>query len=283
MVKLGRYSSGIRLIQNALSASADALQLFAFIFGVLVVVLASALYYTERGEYNDTNGKYERVNSVTGVTEISPFQSIPSCFWWSIVTLVTVGYGEVYPVTPSGYIVGILTQMTGVIVLALPLSIIGANFHEEREKMNVDAELEEMPLIDERGWLETADAVVDGGESAFESLEVLSLGMAECLCSILELSYARNVISLGAVEENNIEHNGSGKDMPTPSKDMPGVVNHPDSADPSAGSGTGNGSGIDEDTSSKYIKVNQETMDLLVSKIENMAGIVKEMHNELMD
>merc|ERR1712100_7459 len=81
MVKLGRYSSGIRLIQNSLSASLDALQLFAFIFGVLVVVLASALYYTERGEYNETTGKYERESSVTGVTSVSPFQSIPDCFW----------------------------------------------------------------------------------------------------------------------------------------------------------------------------------------------------------
>ena len=59
------------------------------------------------------------------------------------------------------------------------------NFHEEREKMNEDIALEQMPLIDDRGWLEAAEAAVDGGESAFESLEVLSISMAECLCSIL--------------------------------------------------------------------------------------------------
>ena len=45
---------------------------------------------------------------------------------------------------------GIITQMLGVVMLALPLSIIGANFHEEREKMNEDNALEEMPLIDDR-------------------------------------------------------------------------------------------------------------------------------------
>ena len=59
MVKLGRYSSGIRLIQNSLSASYDALQLFAFIFMMLVVVLSSGLYYTERGDYDDDTGLSE--------------------------------------------------------------------------------------------------------------------------------------------------------------------------------------------------------------------------------
>lgn len=65
-----------------------------------------------------------------------------SAFWWCIVTLVTVGYGDFTTITPPGHVVGIITQLSGVIVLALPLSIIGANFHEEREKINREIEVQ---------------------------------------------------------------------------------------------------------------------------------------------
>lgn len=295
MVKLGRYSSGIRLIQNSLAASYDALQLFAFIFMMLVVVLSSALYYTERGEYNEATGLYMREDSITEQITVSPFQSIPMCFWWCIVTLVTVGYGDVYPVTPGGYTVGIVTQMLGVVMLALPLSIIGSNFHEEREKMNEDIALEQMPLIDDRGWLEAAEAAVDGGESAFESLEVLSISMAECLCSILELSYSTNTIG-GTTPA------AAGSPGPKQGEAVPGAVN----ASPGVG---GEGDFGSPPAKPGYVKVNSETMEMLAVKVpcasplsphfaaggpltlpgppcplmqvNNMLGIVQEMHAEL--
>jgi len=65
----------------------------------------------------------------------SPFQSIPQSFWWCIVTLATVGYGDMYPYTDIGKTVGVLTMLVGLIMLALPLSIIGTNFIEERNIM----------------------------------------------------------------------------------------------------------------------------------------------------
>ena len=64
----------------------------------------------------------------------SPFQSIPEAFWWCVVTLTTVGYGDDYPVTYIGQVFGVLTQLVGVVTLALPLSIIGSNFIDERQK-----------------------------------------------------------------------------------------------------------------------------------------------------
>jgi hypothetical protein len=50
-------------------------------------------------------GLYMRTNSITDQVEVSPFQSIPMCFWWCIVTLVTVGYGDVFPVTVGYHLV----------------------------------------------------------------------------------------------------------------------------------------------------------------------------------
>ena len=51
------------------------------------------------------------------------------------MTLTTVGYGDMYPYSVEGKIVGVLTMLVGLIMLALPLSIIGTNFIEERNIM----------------------------------------------------------------------------------------------------------------------------------------------------
>lgn len=196
MVKVGRYSSGIRLIQNSLAASWDALQLFAFIFIVLVIVLASAVYYTERGDYDKATELYERTSSITKEKEISPFQSIPGSVWWTIVTLVTVGYGDMQPVTAPGYVVGIIAQLSGVVMLALPLSIVGANFHEERERMKEERKQEEQEEQELRGALEAADNVVDTGERYVDDLSKLVIFLTESLVATVDLtSSEQNIIS----------------------------------------------------------------------------------------
>ena len=60
-----------------------------------------------------------------------PFASIPRSFWWCMVTLMTVGYGDVYPLTVEGKIVASLTMIASVIITALPISVIGANFTQK--------------------------------------------------------------------------------------------------------------------------------------------------------
>jgi len=59
------------------------------------------------------------------------------------VTLTTVGYGDSYPVTYQGQLVGCITMLLGLVMLALPLSIIGTNFIEERANMLRDKETEQ--------------------------------------------------------------------------------------------------------------------------------------------
>ena len=70
----------------------------------MLVVFSSGIYYFERGTWDEAEGKYYRDDPITGVRESdqSPFQSIPQSLWWCIVTLTTVGYGDMFPYTDLG-------------------------------------------------------------------------------------------------------------------------------------------------------------------------------------
>ena len=65
----------------------------------------------------------------------TPFESISFSMWWCLVTMTTVGYGDSYPITLGGQILGIVIMFWGLVVLSLPITIVGANFDEEYREM----------------------------------------------------------------------------------------------------------------------------------------------------
>merc|ERR1719231_181450 len=83
----------------------------------------------------------------TDCTEPSPFNSIPASFYWAAVTMTTVGYGDVYPTTTAGQFVASLTMMVGILILALPITVIGTYFAAEYEeylrRQKIDADYHE--------------------------------------------------------------------------------------------------------------------------------------------
>jgi potassium voltage-gated channel Shal-related subfamily D protein 2 len=126
--KLGKYAAGLQLFGRTLVASADALYLLIFFIALATIITSSSIYYAERGVWSTEQQRW-----VNDAGEPSQFTSIPAAFWWCLVTLTTVGYGDVVPITFFGRIVAVCTMLAGVLTIALPVSILGSNFQVQYE------------------------------------------------------------------------------------------------------------------------------------------------------
>jgi voltage-gated potassium channel len=114
--KLVRYVRAVRVIGRVLHAKREQLAIVAIALGLLLVLSASLVYAVEH------DAQPER------------FASIPAAMWWAAATLTTVGYGDVYPVTPVGKMLGALVALGGIAFFALPAGILGAGFLEAFEQ-----------------------------------------------------------------------------------------------------------------------------------------------------
>lgn len=112
LFKLTRHYGGLKILIHTFTASARELMLLIFFLVLFIVIFASLIYYAERLQKNPDND----------------FTSIPIGLWWSIVTMTTVGYGDMVPKTYVGMMVGGLCALTGVLTIALPVPVIVANF-----------------------------------------------------------------------------------------------------------------------------------------------------------
>jgi voltage-gated potassium channel len=114
--------------------------------------------------------------AVKNAAQPGKFSSIPAAMWWAVMTVMTVGYGEIYPITPLGQTIAGLVTIGGVLLLALPSAILAAGFMEERQK---DPTADE--LTDTQAWvllLERVGTLQDRGliiKEEFEEYKALIL------------------------------------------------------------------------------------------------------------
>mmetsp|Transcript_49613 Transcript_49613/g.124745 ORF Transcript_49613/g.124745 Transcript_49613/m.124745 type:complete len:390 (+) Transcript_49613:192-1361(+) len=133
--KLGRYSADFKPVMASLQKSAQALGLLFFFLAIGMILSSSLMFYAEQTESNWDASQQKWF--YTDGSE-NPFNGIPITLWWSIVTITTVGYGDFFPITPAGKVVASLTMLIGILIIALPITIVGATFAESFSEVQLD-------------------------------------------------------------------------------------------------------------------------------------------------
>lgn len=134
LFKLTRHSPGLKILIHTFKASAKELTLLVFFLVLGIVVFASLVYYAERLQVTVTSLRRSNIVLISDsrrVPQANPqndFKSIPEGLWWAIVTMTTVGYGDMAPKTYMGMFVGALCALAGVLTIALPVPVIVSNF-----------------------------------------------------------------------------------------------------------------------------------------------------------
>jgi voltage-gated potassium channel len=117
VLKLSRYSPALNVLFSVLRKEARVLGVAMFILAVMLVVVSWGIYVLERD------------------AQPAAFGTIPDAMWWSVVTLTTVGFGDVVPVTNLGKLFAGFAALLGIGMVALPSAILVAGFtHEIRRR-----------------------------------------------------------------------------------------------------------------------------------------------------
>jgi voltage-gated potassium channel len=127
VLKLSHYSSAIEDLFSAIRSEARAFYATLYILLIAILLSSSLMYFAE--------------------TEHQPekFASIPDAMYWAIITLTTVGYGDVSPVTWIGKIISVITAFLGVCTVAMLTGIVASAFSNQlaRRKVIFETELRE--------------------------------------------------------------------------------------------------------------------------------------------
>lgn len=145
--KLGKSNEVFTLFAKVMTLSGPALQLMFFFILMSITFFGGAMWFAESGRWYpeghqeliklnivDRGAYLTKVEHPRGKLE-SQFVSIPHAAWFVIVTITTAGYGELSPVTLTGKLVSTCTILCGIVVLAMPVGVIGANFSCEYDRM----------------------------------------------------------------------------------------------------------------------------------------------------
>ena len=116
LLKAGRYSQTAKTLGNVLRNKKEELVITTFAVAILLIFASSLMYLVENEAQPDQ------------------FSSIPAAMWWGIATLTTVGYGDIYPVTVLGKVLGAVIALLGIGMFALPAGIFASAFEEELKR-----------------------------------------------------------------------------------------------------------------------------------------------------
>lgn len=140
--KIGKYSVGIQMFLGAMTRSIMSLSILLLLLCLGVILVASIMNLAEGGLSDPSSPSYDEalLNAIgfdASAHQVC-FGTIPRCFWWALVTMTTVGYGDCYPLSIAGKAFTSLTMIAGTIILALPITVVGSNFQAIVEMYEAD-------------------------------------------------------------------------------------------------------------------------------------------------
>jgi voltage-gated potassium channel len=162
--KLTRYSQAMGIMIDVMRQEAKSISTMLFIFLVILIFVSSLMYMLEHPRQPEV------------------FADIPSAMWWAVVTMTTLGYGDMVPQTALGRILGGCTALIGVGVIALPAGVLASGFSEQLRRRRQE-------------YLETVDKVIQEGP-----LRPREKRLLEATRIALDLSpeEAENILKYGA-------------------------------------------------------------------------------------
>ena len=131
VIKLGRYVDALQIIFKVIKTSGPQLIMSVVICSFVMLFSAIIMY------------------SVENPVQPEQFPNVIASLWWAICTLTTVGYGDVYPITPVGKILASVISLVGIGIIAIPTGIIAAGFSEVISKEHQAEENEKQPFSED--------------------------------------------------------------------------------------------------------------------------------------
>eukprot|EP00931_Biecheleriopsis_adriatica_P103501 TRINITY_DN78326_c0_g1_i1.p1 TRINITY_DN78326_c0_g1~~TRINITY_DN78326_c0_g1_i1.p1 ORF type:complete len:713 (+),score=125.50 TRINITY_DN78326_c0_g1_i1:69-2207(+) len=150
---LGQFNEVHDLFRKVMVNASPAILMTVLLIVIALFFFGTFIWFCERGRWVPAHdpayqelvsglhasalekGAFVRLSSDGLTEELSPFDSIPSAFWWTVVTITTVGYGDHVPHTPWGKTVGGVAMLYGTVILGLPLFVVGATFGQEYDRL----------------------------------------------------------------------------------------------------------------------------------------------------
>ncbi len=117
LFRLTAYMKSAKLVKNVFKSRANELKLSFVLIAFVIIIAACLLYFAEHQ------------------AQPKVFSSIPATLWWAVVTVTSIGYGDMVPVTTLGKILSGMISLSGLAIFALPAGIITAGFLEEINKI----------------------------------------------------------------------------------------------------------------------------------------------------
>lgn len=131
LLKLTRYFVSLQILLRVIKREKGSFQAVIFILLIMIIIAAAGVYVVENKAQPEV------------------FSSIPASMWWAVVTLTTVGYGDVTPITPLGRFLGALITILGVGLAALPAGILANGLANELRQRKHKLELRFRELLDD--------------------------------------------------------------------------------------------------------------------------------------